>query len=166
MYSGSTEGLSMNVNLKIGELAKRTDLLVETIRYYEREGLLPDPPRSDGNYRLYSDTHLERLQFIRHCRSLDMTLEEIRNLLRFRDAPARNCGEVNALLDEHIQHVGKRIRELKLLQKNLRGLRNLCQQEQATKDCRILQSLGSEVKKQLQSSSDEHRNSRLRKTHR
>lgn len=156
----------MSVNLKIGELAKRTDLLVETIRYYEREGLLPDPPRSDGNYRLYSDTHLERLQFIRHCRSLDMTLEEIRNLLRFRDAPARNCGEVNALLDEHIQHVGKRIRELKLLQKNLRGLRNLCQQEQATKDCRILQSLGSEVKKQLQSSSDEHRNSRLRKTHR
>jgi Cd(II)/Pb(II)-responsive transcriptional regulator len=156
----------MNNSLKIGELAKRTDLLVETIRYYEREGLLPDPPRSDGNYRLYSDTHLERLQFIRHCRSLDMTLEEIRNLLRFRDAPDRNCGEVNALLDEHIQHVGKRIQELKLLQKNLRGLRNLCQQEQATKDCRILQSLGSAVKKQLQSSFDEHRNSRLRKTHR
>jgi Cd(II)/Pb(II)-responsive transcriptional regulator len=154
----------MNNSLKIGELAKRTDLLVETIRYYEREGLLPDPPRSDGNYRLYSDTHLERLQFIRHCRSLDMTLEEIRNLLRFRDAPDRNCGEVNALLDEHIQHVGRRIKELKLLQKNLKGLRNLCRQEQATKDCGILQSLGSAVKKQL-SSSDEHRNSRLGKTH-
>jgi Cd(II)/Pb(II)-responsive transcriptional regulator len=151
--------------LKIGELAKRTDLLVETIRYYEQKGLLPDPPRSDGNYRLYSDTHLERLQFIRHCRSLDMTLEEIRNLLRFRDAPDQNCGEVNALLDEHIQHVGRRIKELKLLQKNLKGLRNLCRQEQATKDCRILQSLGSAVKKQL-SSSDEHRNSRLCKTHR
>jgi Cd(II)/Pb(II)-responsive transcriptional regulator len=155
----------MNNNLKIGELAKRTDLLVETIRYYEQKGLLPDPPRSDGNYRLYSDTHLERLQFIRHCRSLDMTLEEIRNLLRFRDAPDQNCGEVNALLDEHIQHVGRRIKELKLLQKNLKGLRNLCRQEQATKDCGILQSLGSAVKKQL-SSSDEHRNSRLRKTHR
>ena len=156
----------MNDNLKIGELAKRTDLLVETIRYYEREGLLPDPPRSDGNYRLYSETHLERLQFVRHCRSLDMTLEEIRDLLRFRDAPDRNCGEVNALLDEHIQHVGQRIKELRLLQKNLRGLRNLCQQEQATRDCRILQSLGSAVKKQLPSSSDERRNSRLRKTHR
>jgi Cd(II)/Pb(II)-responsive transcriptional regulator len=154
----------MNNNLKIGELAKRTDLLVETIRYYEQKGLLPDPPRSDGNYRLYSDTHLERLQFIRHCRSLDMTLEEIRNLLRFRDAPDQNCGEVNALLDEHIQHVGRRIKELKLLQKNLKGLRNLCRQEQATKDCGILQSLGSAVKKQL-SSSDEHRNSRLGKTH-
>lgn len=155
----------MNNNLKIGELAKRTDLLVETIRYYEQKGLLPDPPRSDGNYRLYSDTHLERLQFIRHCRSLDMTLEEIRNLLRFRDAPDQNCGEVNALLDEHIQHVGRRIKELKLLQKNLKGLRNLCRQEQATKDCGILQSLGGAVKKQL-SSSDEHRNSRLGKTHR
>jgi Cd(II)/Pb(II)-responsive transcriptional regulator len=156
----------MKTNLKIGELAKRTDLLVETIRYYEREGLLPDPPRSDGNYRLYADTHLERLQFIRHCRSLDMTLEEIRNLLRFRDEPNRNCGEVNALLDEHIRHVGERIKELKLLQKNLRGLRNLCRQEQPTKDCGILQSLGSAAKNQLTSSSDEHRNSRLRKTHR
>jgi Cd(II)/Pb(II)-responsive transcriptional regulator len=156
----------MNDSLKIGELAKRTGALVETIRYYEREGLLPEPVRSEGNYRVYSDTDLERLQFIRHCRSLDMTLEEIRDLLRFRDAPEGNCGEVNALLDEHIEHVTKRIKELKILQKNLRALRNLCQQEQATKDCRILQSLGSAVKKQLPSSFDEHRNSRLRKTHR
>jgi Cd(II)/Pb(II)-responsive transcriptional regulator len=156
----------MSDGLKIGELAKRTGSLVETIRYYEREGLLPEPARSEGNYRVYADTDLERLQFIRHCRSLDMTLEEIRNLLRFRDAPDRNCGEVNALLDEHIQHVGKRIKELKLLQQNLRALRNLCRQEQATKDCGILQSLGSVVKKQLPSSFEEHRNSRLSKTHR
>ena len=156
----------MSDSLKIGELAKRTGSLVETIRYYEREGLLPEPARSEGNYRVYADTDLERLQFIRHCRSLDMTLEEIRNLLRFRDAPDRNCGEVNALLDEHIQHVGRRIKELKVLQQNLRALRKLCRQEQATKDCGILQSLGSAVKKQLPSSFEEHRNSRLRKTHR
>jgi DNA-binding transcriptional MerR regulator len=96
--------------------------------YFEQEGLLPEPTRSGGNYRLYSDIHLERLQFIRHCRSLDMTLEEIRDLLRFRDAPDENCSEVNALLDEHIEHVAKRIKQLKLLQKNLRGLRNLCRQ--------------------------------------
>ena len=166
MYLGSTEGLPMSINLKIGELAKRTGSQVETIRYYEREGLLPEPSRSEGNYRLYSDTHLERLLFIRHCRSLDMTLEEIRNLLKLRDAPDDNCGEVNALLDEHIQHVAKRIKELKLLQKNLRELRNLCLQTQATKDCRILQSLGSLVKNRLQSSDVEHRNSRLHKTHR
>jgi DNA-binding transcriptional MerR regulator len=77
----------MGDSLKIGELAKRTGSLVETIRYSERQGLLPEPARSEGNYRVYSDTHLERLQLIRHCRSLDMTLVEIRNLLRFRDAP-------------------------------------------------------------------------------
>ena len=156
----------MNDSLKIGELAKRTGALVETIRYYEREGLLPEPVRSEGNYRVYSDTDLERLQFIRHCRSLDMTLEEIRDLLRFRDAPEGNCGEVNALLDEHIEHVTKRIKELKLLQKNLRGLRNLCQQAQASKDCRILQSLATPVNNLLQSPDVQHRKGRLHKTHR
>src|ERR1700758_1021448 len=155
----------MSDSLKIGELAKRTGSLVETIRYYEREGLLPEPARSEGNYRVYADTDLERLQFIRHCRSLDMTLEEIRNLLRFRDRPNENCGKVNALLDEHIEHVAKRIKELKLLQKNLRGLRSLCQQARATKDCGILQSLGSPAQSPLRSSNVEHRNSCLLKTH-
>jgi Cd(II)/Pb(II)-responsive transcriptional regulator len=107
---------------------------VETIRYYEREGLLLEPACSEGNYWLYTDTHVERLQFIRHCRSLDMTLEEIRNLLRFRDAPDDNCGNVNALLEEHIEHVADRTRELKLLQEKLKGLRSLCRQARAIKD--------------------------------
>ena len=133
---------SVNNSLKIGELAKRTGCLVETIRYYEREGLLPNPVRSKGNYRLYTDIHVERLQFIRHCRSLNMTLKEIRSLLRFRDAPDENCSEVNALLDEQIKHISDRIREFKLRQEELRGLRSLCQRAQAAKDCRILQSLG------------------------
>jgi Cd(II)/Pb(II)-responsive transcriptional regulator len=155
----------MSNSLKIGELAKRTGCLVETIRYYEREGLLLEPARSGGNYRLYTNVHVERLQFIRHCRSLDMTLEEIRDLLRFRDAPDENCSEVNAFLDEHIERVANRIKELKLLQKNLRGLRNLCQQTRATKDCRILQSLGSSTKSLLPSLNVEHRSSRLHKTH-
>jgi Cd(II)/Pb(II)-responsive transcriptional regulator len=152
-------------SLKIGELAKRTGCLVETIRYYEREGLLLKPARSEGNYRLYTDIHVERLQFIRHCRVLDMTLEEIRNLLRFRDAPDENCTKVNALLDEHIEHVSNRIRELRFLQKNLRSLRSRCEQARAIKDCRILQSLGSPATRSLRSSDVEHRNSRLHKTH-
>ena len=155
----------MSNNLKIGELARQTGCLVETVRYYEREGLMLEPTRSPGNYRLYTDAHVERLQFIRHCRSLDMTLEEIRNLLRFRDAPNDNCGIVNALLDEHIEHVADRIRELKLLQDKLKELRNLCQRVRAIKDCGILQSLGSLAKNSLQSSRVEHRNGRLNKTH-
>ena len=155
----------MNTGFKIGELSKRTGTLAETVRYYEREGLLVGPPRSQGNYRLYTEAHVERLQFIRHCRSLDMTLQEIRTLLSFRDAPEENCSEVNALLDEHIEHVASRVKELKLLEQNLQRLRSLCHQAKAAKHCRILQSLGSPAKSPRQSSNVEHRNSRLRKTH-
>lgn len=133
----------MQHQLKIGELAKRAGCLVETIRYYEREGLLPAPARSEGNFRLYGDAHAERLQFIRHCRSLDMTLDEIRTLLKFRDAPEDDCSEVNMLLDKHIGHVVHRIAELKALQTQLKTLRSLCHSEQATKDCGILQSLSN-----------------------
>jgi Cd(II)/Pb(II)-responsive transcriptional regulator len=129
--------------LKIGELAKRTGSQVETIRYYEREGLLPAPARSEGNYRLYGPSHAERLQFIRHCRSLDMTLDEIRSLLSFRDAPEASCSAVNDLLDKHIDHVATRIRELQALQKQLKGLRSLCHSTQAVKDCEILQTLAT-----------------------
>jgi len=127
--------------LKIGELAKRADCLVETIRYYEHEGLLPAPARSEGNFRLYSDAHVERLRFIRHCRSLDMTLDEIRSLLHFQDAPEENCGQVNDLLDKHIGHVADRIAELKALEKKLKKLRGHCQRAQAVKDCGILHEL-------------------------
>ena len=100
----------MIADMKIGELANMTGVQVETIRHYEREGLLPHTKRSEGNYRVYDESHGQRLSFIRHCRSLDMTLDEIRVLLRFRDAPTENCGEVNALLDEHIGHVALRVK--------------------------------------------------------
>ncbi|MCV6070998.1 MerR family transcriptional regulator, partial [Escherichia coli] len=69
--------------MKIGELAQTAGTGVETVRFYEREGLLPLPARSSGNYRVYNGEHVDRLAFIRHCRSLDMTLDEIRVLLRF-----------------------------------------------------------------------------------
>ncbi|KPF70284.1 Cd(II)/Pb(II)-responsive transcriptional regulator [beta proteobacterium AAP99] len=127
--------------MKIGELARATGTQVETIRYYEREGLLPETARSEGNYRIYGDVHAERLSFIRHCRSLDMTLDEIRVLLRFKDAPTENCGEVNALLDEHIGHVALRIRELRQLEKQLKGLREMCQDAQDAGHCGILAEL-------------------------
>ena len=130
-------------NMKIGDLAKNTNCPVETIRYYEHEGLLTEPARSDGNYRLYGDEHVDRLRFIRHCRSLDMTLDEIRLLLKFKDAPEKTCGEVNALLDEHIGHVADRVAELKTLEKHLKELRSLCRTVQTAKDCAILKSLAS-----------------------
>ena len=124
--------------MKIGELAKIVGAQVETIRYYEREGLLPVPERTDGNYRLYTKAHIERLSFIRHCRCLDMTLDEIRLLLQFKDAPQSDCGPVDQVLDDHIQHVNLRIRELKSLEKQLRGLRSQCS---ATDGCGVIGGL-------------------------
>ena len=131
----------MSETLKIGELAKRSDCPVETIRYYEREGLLQKPLRSAGNYRIYDKKHVERLLFIRHCRHLDMTLDEIKRLLKFCDSPQESCVEVNALLDEHIGHVAERVAELQALEKHLKQLRRLCRQVQASKDCGILNEL-------------------------
>jgi Cd(II)/Pb(II)-responsive transcriptional regulator len=127
--------------MKIGELAQRTNTPVETIRYYEREGLLPAAPRTDGNYRIYAEAHQERLAFIRHCRSLDMTLDEIRTLLRVKDDPQASCGEVNALLDEHIGHVAQRIRELRQLEKHLKTLRDQCGTANDAAHCGILHEL-------------------------
>ncbi|MCZ8321291.1 MAG: Cd(II)/Pb(II)-responsive transcriptional regulator, partial [Novosphingobium sp.] len=106
--------------MRIGELAQVTGTPVETVRYYEKEGLLPQPGRSDANYRVYASEHVDQLQFIRHCRGLDMSLDEIRVLLRLRDAPAEDCGDANALLDEHIGHVVRRIKELRSLERQLR----------------------------------------------
>ncbi|MBY0575150.1 MAG: Cd(II)/Pb(II)-responsive transcriptional regulator [Gallionellaceae bacterium] len=127
--------------MRIGELAKTTGIQVETIRYYEREGLLVSPARTEGNFRIYAEAHAKRLSFIRHCRSLDMTLDEIRELLRFKDAPAENCGDVNTLLDTHIGHVAARIRELRALEKQLKSLRERCREGRDAAHCGILNEL-------------------------
>lgn len=131
--------------MKIGELAERSGCLVETIRYYERIGLLPPPERSPNNYRSYTEKHAERLSFIRHCRALDMTLDEIRVLLDMRDRPEQDCIGVNELLDKHIAHVAERIAALSVLEKQLKELRGCCVAVDATRSCAILHALGRET---------------------
>jgi len=127
--------------MKIGELAQKTHCQVETIRYYEKQGLLPITVRSEGNYRIYGDEHADRLRFIMHCRNLDMALDEIRVLLKFKDVPTDNCAEVNDLLDEHIGHVAQRIRELRQLEQQLKALRAQCQTASISANCGILSQL-------------------------
>lgn len=134
--------------MKIGALAKATGTPVDTIRFYEREGLLPETLRTEGNYRIYTPAHAERLSFVRHCRSLDMTLDEIRVLLRFKDAPDDDCARVNALLDEHIGHVGERIQGLRQLEKQLKSLRAQCLVAQDGAHCGILAELSSLAREQ------------------
>ena len=153
----------MTAPMRIGEFAKATQCRVETIRYYEREGLLPPAPRSSGNYRLYGEAHEARLRFIRNCRSLDMTHEEIRALLAYRDAPEQPCEDVNALLDEHIGHVVRRIRELESLKCELKQLRDQCRSVRTTGDCRIMRSLDRGVRG---SGAPSEQHGRLNRTHR
>ncbi len=131
----------MPTALRIGALAARAQMSVEALRYYERQGLMPPPRRTAGNYRVYDVAQLERLLFIRNCRSLDMTLAEIRELLRLRDAGAEDCGPVDALLDNHIRQVSTRIGELQQLRKQLRSLRSRCTRPRAAAQCGILAQL-------------------------
>lgn len=127
--------------MRIGELAKQADCPVETIRYYEKAGLLAAPRRSGANYRDYSPAHLERLAFIRRCRSLDMSLPEIRSLLEAIGRPGADCAPVNALLDQHIGHVAARIAELMQLKQELDAIRTHCAGLQPTGSCGIVQTL-------------------------
>ncbi len=134
----------METSLKIGDLARRTQCPAESIRYYEREGLLPRTARTAGNYRIYGREHLERLSFIRNCRSLDMTLDEIRQLLQVRDDPEDNCGATHALLHAHIAHVAARIGELQRLEKDLKALSRRCRPARTDPECAILVELRSD----------------------
>lgn len=133
--------------MRIGELAKATNTKVETIRYYESKGLISITFRGENNYRCYSQIHVERLSFIRLCRNLDMSLEEIYCLLHFMDLPEENCEQVNLLLNEHLGHVVNRIKELRRLEKQLTILRDTCTSARASKDCGILNKLTMEVKR-------------------
>lgn len=127
--------------MRIGELGKKADCLVQTVRFYESEGLLPEPARSEGNFRLYDEVHLQRLLFIRRCRAKDMTLDEIRQLLNLRDRPEVGCGEVNALVDAHIAQVRTKMKELRALERELMDLRRSCDSARTSRECGILNSL-------------------------
>jgi Cd(II)/Pb(II)-responsive transcriptional regulator len=127
--------------MKIGELAKIAHCTTETIRFYEKERLLPEAERTEANYRSYTAKHVERLRFIRNCRALDMTHDEIRALLRLTDAPANGCGGINTLIDEHIAHVDTRIEELMQLKAQLTTLRDQCHGEHPVEDCGIVHGL-------------------------
>ena len=114
---------------------------MQSIRFYEKEHLLSAPRRSDGNYRLYSQSNLEQLTFIKHCRNLDITLAEIKELIELKQSPETQCKEVNNLIDEHIRQIDTRLFELNKLKDSLGMLREKCSTERSVKDCGILQDL-------------------------
>jgi Cd(II)/Pb(II)-responsive transcriptional regulator len=129
--------------MKIGELAKLTGCSVQTIRYYEKEQLLPSTRRSEGNFRLYDQASAEQLLFIKLCRGLDLSLSEIRQLLALKRSPGAQCDEVNRMMEAHIHQVEARIRELTQLHEQLRALRGHCSNQRTVEQCGILQTLST-----------------------
>jgi Cd(II)/Pb(II)-responsive transcriptional regulator len=129
------------MNMRIGELGKLTGCQPETIRFYEQKGLLPPPVRSEANYRLYDATHAERLHFIRRCRALGMSLNEVQILLDFHDQPDRPCCGVNELVDQHIGQIDRQIAELITLRAELSQLRATCDSTRPAASCEILKQL-------------------------
>jgi len=112
--------------MQIKNLAAATGVDIETIRFYEKQGLLPAPSRLGNGYRNYEAAHLERLSFIRHCRALDMPLAEVQRLLSFVDDPAQHCGDVNELVDAQLSRVRARLASMLALERQLVQLRARC----------------------------------------
>lgn len=126
--------------MKIGQLSKQTDCKIETIRYYERIGLLPEPARSEGGYRLYDESHLKRLSFIRRSRELGFTIEEIRGLLKLVDGGSYTCSDVKAITLEHVGTIRQKIVDLKKLEKTLSSIASQCAGD-GTPECPIIDAL-------------------------
>lgn len=112
--------------MRIGELAAATGVDSETIRYYEREGLLNTPTRQLNGYRTYGRPQLERLSFIRHCRALDIPLADIRQLIAILDGPGEDCGQVDHLIDAQLARVQARLQSMRALKRQLTELRKRC----------------------------------------
>ena len=126
--------------LSIGTLARRTGAKVETIRYYERIGLMPEPGRTEGGQRRYGEAELDRLAFIRHARQLGFTLEAVRELLDLSDSPERSCGEVDAIARRHLREVERRLERLAALKRELERIVGECGRGTVA-DCRVLEVL-------------------------
>ena len=129
--------------MRIGELSRETGVPVETIRYYEKEGLLEPPMRLQNNYRSYGDRHLARLRFIAHCRKLDMSLEVIREILNYDSSKPEEAGHIHELLHRQIEAVDARIRALTELQTKLYELEHSCHGHTQGHQCGIIQELSA-----------------------
>lgn len=129
--------------MRISDLAKRTGCHLETVRYYERIGLLPEPDRSTAGYRQYGAADVERLHFIVRSRALGFHLDEVRSLLTLASESTLSCREVDALARDHLAQVEAKQRELAVLATELRRMIDTCHKD-TRETCTILRSLSSQ----------------------
>ncbi len=127
-------------NFSIGVLSRKTDSKIETIRYYEKIGIFPKPPRTEGGHRVYNEIHLKRLVFIRRCRELGFSLEDIRALLKLVDVGGYTCQQVKTITLHHQANIHQKILDLKKLEKILAKISSQCEGG-VVPDCPILDAL-------------------------
>ncbi len=129
---------------KVGEVAKKAGVNLQTIHYYERRGLLPRPPRTESNYRLYPRDAVRRVQFIRRAQELGFTLKEIKELLSLRAAPLARCADVRNRAQAKLQNIDEKMRTLQAMRKALTKLIGECSGKGPVTECPILDALDSE----------------------
>ena len=124
----------------IGNLSKQSGVNIETIRYYEKIGVMPAPGRNAGGFRIYEPDHLKRLSFVRRGRQLGFSLDEIRSLLRLVDGHGYTCAEVHALMLSHLAEIRRKIRDLRRLQRAMAEMAARCSGE-SVPECPIVDAL-------------------------
>ncbi len=128
-------------HLKTGELAKRAVVNIETLRFYEREGLMPEPPRRTSGYREYPAESVQRIRFIKRAQELGFSLREVKELLALRVEPGTTCADVRRKAREKVDAVRRKIADLQAIERALENLSATCSGEGPMSDCPILQSL-------------------------
>lgn len=123
-----------------GAVSALTGCNIETIRYYERIGLLPAPPRTQGGHRIYGEDLIRRIHFIRRCRELGFTLDEIRNLLGLVDGNGYTCAEVQTMTLDHLESVRAKVADLKIIEKTLKQMVAQCKGDEVP-ECPIIDAL-------------------------
>ncbi len=130
--------------LTIGKVAKAANVHVETLRYYERRGLVPKPPRSLSLYRRYPESTVRRVRFVRHAQALGFSLREIRELLSLRAAPKARCADVKRRADIKLREIEEKMRALQAMHRALKRLVSQCDGTLPASECPILESLNDE----------------------
>ena len=131
--------------LTIGRLSKEAGVNIETIRYYEKIGIMPEPRRSTGGNRLYEEEHIKRLAFIRRSRELGFSLDEIRELLKLVDENTYTCAEVATLSQKHLDDIRAKIKDLRKIERHMKDMLSQCSREKVP-DCAIIDVLFSELR--------------------
>ena len=127
----------------ISDIAKKADLSTDTIRFYEKRGLIQPNFRASNQYRYYGEDALKRLIFIKRCRALGMSLKEIEYLIQLEQNPEQDCCEVNQMIDQHLIDISNKIKELQLFKQQLMTLRESCNTPTTINHCQILKTLES-----------------------